>query len=117
MCLDKDILYKGNKIYSPKNCVFAPNNINTLFISCNSKRGDFPIGVTFNKRDKIFIAQCNDKTGRKHIGRFSNAEDAFYKGYKPFKEHYIKEVAEDYKDQIPQNLYNAMYNYKIEITD
>lgn len=24
MCLDKDILNKGNKIYSPDNCIIAP---------------------------------------------------------------------------------------------
>ena len=40
----------------------------------------------------------------------------FYK-YKEFKEDYIKKVAEEYKDVIPQNLYNAMYNYVVEITD
>ena len=48
---------------------------------------------------------------------FDNKEDAFYDGYKPFKEAYIKEVAKDYKDKIPQNLYDAMINYVVEITD
>ena len=40
----------------------------------------------------------------------------FY-AYKKFKENFIKEVAKEYKEQIPQNLYEAMYDYKVEITD
>ena len=30
--LDKDILYKGNKLYSLENCVLVPDYINSLFI-------------------------------------------------------------------------------------
>lgn len=29
----------------------------------------------------------------------------------------IKEVADYYKDKIPKKLYNAMYDYEVEITD
>ena len=43
-------------------------------------------------------------------------EEAF-RAYKQFKEDYIKQVADEYKDKIPQKLYDAMYNYKVDITD
>jgi len=117
MQLDKDILFKGNKIYSPENCVFVPSNINTLFIKCDSARGEYPIGITFNKREQIYVAQCKNKNGKRVIGKFLNPNIAFYEGYKPFKESYIKEIAEECKSQIPQNLYEAMYKYIVEITD
>ena len=43
--LDKDILVKGNKIYSPDTCCFVPKEVNTVFTKRQSKRGDYPIGV------------------------------------------------------------------------
>ena len=46
MCLDKDILHKGNKVYSRETCIFVPERINTLFTKCNKSRGKDPIGVT-----------------------------------------------------------------------
>jgi hypothetical protein len=117
MCLDKDILIKGNKIYSSETCVFVPNRINCLFTNCKSSRGEYPIGVHYNKKESIYIAKCHIDGNNKEIGRFKTPEDAFYLGYKPFKENYIKEVAEEYKDKIPKILYDAMYRYQINITD
>ena len=45
MCLDKDILIKGNKIYSPETCCFVPEKINTLFVKSDKSRGNNPIGT------------------------------------------------------------------------
>lgn len=118
MALDKDILIKGNKIYSPETCVFVSNRINVLFTKSNATRGDYPIGVSWNKREEKFRAYCQTSFGKqKHLGYYSTPEDAFYKGYKPFKERYIKEIAEEYKNKIPKKLYDALYNYEVEITD
>lgn len=122
MCLDKDILVKGNKIYSPETCIFVPHNINMLFVKCDKARGEYPVGVHYSKRDEKFIAQCNVYDNEKkikstkHLGLYNTPEEAFYT-YKQFKEKYIKQVADYYKDKIPQKLYDAMYNYKVEIND
>ena len=45
MHLDKDILCKGNKIYSRDTCIFVPKRINSLFVKCDKSRGKDPIGV------------------------------------------------------------------------
>ena len=45
MALDKDILVKNNKIYSPDTCVFVPQNINSLFTNGKRNRGELPLGV------------------------------------------------------------------------
>ena len=117
MNLDKDILNKGNKIYSPKNCIFVPERINYLFLKRNTKRGGLPIGVTYHKKNNKYQAQCNiGKEITKYLGLYSTPTEAFL-AYKTFKELYIKQVADEYKELIPIKLYNAMYSYKVEITD
>ena len=115
MTLDKDILHKGNKIYSPDNCVFVPSSINSLFTKRNNERGEYPIGVY--KKGNKFVAHLSKGNGKLiHLGMFNNPEEAFL-AYKEHKELYIKEVAEEYKSQIQHELYQAMMNYEVEIDD
>lgn len=122
MDLDKDILIKHNKIYSPDTCVFVPQIINLLFVKCDNSRGDYPIGVSYHKRDKKFRARCSvydfkeNKSKSIYLGYYEAPNKAFEE-YKKFKEQNIKEVTEYYKEQIPSKLYDALYNYKVEITD
>lgn len=115
MNLDKDILVKGNKIYSPETCVFAPHNVNALFIKSNSSRGEYPIGVHFDQKSNKFRAQYS-KFQKVCIG-WSNSIEGAFALYKKYKEKYIKNMAEKYKTKIPQKLYKAMNNYIVEITD
>lgn len=118
MQVDKDILNKNNNIYSPDKCVFVNNHINSLLLSCKSKRGDYLIGVYFNKRNNKFSSQCRNSLTNKRVGLglFDNETDAFY-AYKRYKENHIKEVADYYKDCIPTILYDALYTYTVEETD
>lgn len=114
--LDKDILQKGNKIYSPETCCFVPSQINTLFTKGKSVRGAYPIGVGINKSNKFHARISRDSKTRIHLGTFDTSGEAF-QAYKTAKEDYIKEVAELWKDSISENTYKALYNYKVEITD
>ena len=120
MHLDKDILYKNNKIYSPQTCIFVPERINTLFVNCTKSRGEYPVGVTYNKDNDMFHARCRvlegEKSKTKHIGYYNTSFEAFI-SYKKFKENYIKRIADEYKEFIPNKLYEAMYKYEIEIDD
>jgi hypothetical protein len=47
---------------------------------------------------------------------YDNIEQAFFT-YKAFKEKIIKQMANEYKGEIPFNLYNAMMSYVVEIED
>lgn len=114
-CLDKDILIKGNKTYSPHACCFVPNEINALFNKCKNNRGKTDIiGVTF-RRGK-YIARVNKFGLPKQVGVFSDKFQAF-NAYKKAKEGYIKEVADKWKDKLELRVYEALYNYQVEITD
>jgi hypothetical protein len=117
MELDKDILCKGNKEYSPDKCVFVPHSLNSMFTKRNADRGELPIGV--RKMGKKYGASCNvgKRDDKKHLGTYLTPEKAFYDGYKPFKEQFIKDKANEYKEKIPTNLYEAMCNYTVSITD
>jgi len=116
MELDKDILHKGNKLYSPENCVFVPHAINSLFTKRQNDRGDCPIGVTIGNGDKIIAACRNSKGIKKYLGQFETKLQAF-NAYKKVKEKTINEIADIYKTQIPAKLYVALVNYKVSIED
>ena len=120
MCLDKDILRKGNKVYSRDTCIFVPQRINLLFTKCDKSRGDNPIGVT-PRPSGNYQVHCNNGYGKKiPLGTYSTEEEAF-RVYKEYKEKVIKEVIDSYKGKIPEPFYSklktAMYNYKVEIDD
>lgn len=117
MHLDKDILVKGNKIYSPETCIFVPRLLNELFVKKNANRGDLPIGVSFSKGK--YLAKCSNpfqKNNQVSLGYYDTAEEAF-DSYKKYKEGIIKEMAYRYKDKVPQRLFEALLHYKVEIVD
>lgn len=113
--LDKDVLIKGNKAYSPDACCFVSSEINNLFIKSDSKRGEYPIGVTKVKGGK-YRAQIVKNNKVVYLGTFKTIEEAF-QVYKTAKEQYIKEIADKYKNLIDKKVYQALINYKVEITD
>ena len=114
--LDKDLIVKGNKIYSPETCVLLPSDINMILTSSKAKRGDSPIGVSFHKAKGKYCSSIRIENKLKHLGTFNTPEEAFY-AYKEAKENYIKEVANKYKDQIDIRAYEALMKYEVNIDD
>lgn len=120
MEIDKDILFKGNKIYSPETCVIVPSSINCLFTKADSARGSCVIGVYFKKENNKYVAQCSKTIDNKRksvfLGYYHSEYEAFAI-YKDFKESLIKETAYKFKGKIPNKLYKAMICYNVDITD
>ena len=114
--LDKDILIKGNKIYSEDTCCFVPQEINLSVVTRKDYRGEYPVGVGYKPLRNQYRARCNKFGKNVHLGWFSTVEDAF-RAYKVAKEQYLKELANKWKDQIDPRVYEALMNYQVEITD
>lgn len=116
--VDKDILNKGNKVYSPENCCLVPQKVNGLFAKSDAARGDYPIGVA--KVNSGYMARCKNPFTNvmEYLGVYTTPEKAFL-AYKKYKEKAIKQMAqEEYdNDNITKECYEAMMNYKVEITD
>ena len=110
--LDKDILVKGNKVYSEDTCCFVPKEINLLLVKHDKGRGNYSLGVDYHKSRKQFRARCSDK----HLGWFNTEIEAF-NAYKTAKEDYIKSLANKWKDRIDPRVYEALMKYEVEITD
>jgi hypothetical protein len=75
-----------------------------------------PVGVSFSERDHKYRAEMSFMGRRIKLGTFDTAEDAFAR-YKEYKEDFIQDMAEQYRDEIPNKVYEAMMGWKIEVDD
>ena len=115
--MDKDLLIKGNKVYSEDTCVFLPKEINLVLTKRTASRGEHLIGVHWCKRDKSFKAQISKNKGKQeYLGSFKTEIEAF-NAYKVAKESFVKEQADKYKDMLDPRAYSALQNYVVNIDD
>ena len=114
--LDKDILIKGNKVYSEDTCCIVPPEINVALANNKSVRGSFPQGVIYNSTKTRYRARIQRGDKWESLGTYDTPEEAF-NAYKQAKEAHIKSLAEKWKDQIDNRVYEALMNWKVEIPD
>lgn len=74
--LDKDILFKGNKVYGPDTCVLIPSQLNSFFIDCGAQRGKYPQGVSYFKGGGKFRSYIRDEGKYVHLGLFRTVGEA-----------------------------------------
>lgn len=118
--VDKDILIKGNKIYSPETCCLVPQSVNMLFMNKFSCRGELPIGVSKDsKNPNKYIVRCSNIDNKLVCIGFTDSPIKGFYIYKEYKENIIKQVAKmEYdKGNITERCYNAMINYQVDVTD
>lgn len=108
--LDKDLIRPGNRVYSPDTCVFVDQSINKLLIDSAAARGVYPIGVSFDKPLKKFVAKLRINGKQKHLGCFTNPVDAHFAYVNAKVDHVetIQATIED--DQVYDGLHRHMSN-------
>lgn len=118
--LDKDILLPGNKIYGPDTCIFVPKRINDLFVHIHGRVDNgLPTGVTYSEKTGTYkvsaMLTCDDSDKKKNVilGYYDTIEEAF-DVYKEHKKAEIIYIADLYRRKIPEQLYQAMVNWKFD---
>ena len=115
--LDKDLLVKGNKVYSESACVFIHKDINLLLTKSTASRGKHLIGVSWHDKGKAFEARVSKSKGKsEHLGYFKTEIRAF-NAYKTAKEAFVKEQTNKWKGKIDERAYEALLNYEVNIDD
>ena len=103
--LDKDLLFKGNEIYSPETCILVPQELNKILGNTGIDRG---ISTRPDLNGKWMI-RCNTVHGEIYLG--CHPRVAAIKIYQDFKLNYIKERAEFWKDRVDSKVYEALMNF------
>ena len=88
--IDKDLLHKGNTMYSPSNCLFVPPEINNLLTDNRAIRGEYPQGV--HKKYRKYIAEIRTNGKKRYIGSYNTIKDA-ERAYNKRKSEHIKDIS------------------------
>lgn len=114
-CLDKDILVKGNRVYSPNTCCFLPNIVNIFINATYKKESGLPEGVNViqpkTPNSKVgYVARCHFLGKREYLGYFDcqiEAGEVYYKR----KVEAAAALAEKYKGKIREDARLILINY------
>lgn len=114
--LDKDILLKGNKVYSKDTCCILPQAINSIFTKPPKRHNGLPVGVRQKRVGKKYTVELKTLNRTVYLGSFDKLEDAFLV-YKKAKEASILELVELYKGDLTPETIKALMSYQVESTD
>lgn len=92
--LDKDLLYQGNKVYSPSTCVLIPPHVNSSIVLSNkSHDNNLPLGVSKarTKRKERYKAQGF----RRSLGTYTEIKEA-HKAWQIYKSDKMLKTALEY---------------------
>lgn len=109
--IDKDLLIRDNRHYSPETCVFLPKELNTLIMRGKTGRGEQPPGVFLDKNGYYIAKACGV-----FLGSYGNPDAAFM-AYKVYKEKRAKELSFHYKSRLDPRAFDALQEYTVSIDD
>ena len=110
--LDKDLLVKGNKVYSPDTCLFIDKRVNTFLVENNASRGNFPIGVYWSEREKKFHASINLGGGKTKSLKYHDTPEEAHRAWLQAKLELAIQLASEQDDpRVAKALLERYENY------
>lgn len=106
--LDKDILIQGNTEYAPDTCALVSHYTNTIFESRGIKNN-----IVENSKTGMFDVAMLLLGKKMDVGSFGTKKMA-QKELFEYKKDYIRQFARKSKKQVPEKVYQAMMNWKVE---
>ena len=105
--VDKDLIGKNSKIYSPETCCIIPHEINIgIRIVNKAESGGI---LSWDKKRQAYKVRM--KVHTRHINtqrkKYKDALDLYFEK----KDEFVKAMAEDFKDVIDKRAYNALMKY------
>lgn len=109
--LDKDILFQGNKVYSPDTCVFVDGFVNLFLTDRAAARGEWPLGVDWFEQKQKFRSRCNNPFTKKqeYLGLFTCPNQAHI-AWKARKHELACQLADIQTDQRLADALRERYN-------
>lgn len=105
--LDKDYLCTHRSIYSPQTCAFIPKALNYFLGSSPSRRGDTPLGVSFDRNRNKYAAHIRVDGKSKGLGRFTTPQHA-HRAYQKAKIDAGLSLMENYKGSVDNRVINSL---------
>ena len=114
-CLDKDILFEGNKVYGEDTCVFISQMVNSFITNSGASRGKYLIGTCWFKSRNKFQANCSNPFTKKkeYLGLFTTELEAHnvWLSRKLELAHELADIQED--PRVAKALIDRYTNYTI----
>ena len=74
--LDKDLLFKANKVYSPDTCCFILKSTNLFLTNGTMSKKTNPLGVSWSTKTRKFISSIRIHGKQEYLGQFDVAWEA-----------------------------------------
>lgn len=113
--LDKDLIFKGNTVYSEATCLLVPRKVNMFLCKSEAARGRYAIGVSWHEQYGKFASAVSDS--KEKTVSYHNTEHEAFLAYKVAKEKIAKGLANKYSGKCDVRIIEALNNYQVDITD
>lgn len=110
--LDKDLICKECKMYSPKTCCLLPPEVNAIFQNKVISKSTGVRGV--HKEGNKYTTTISKFGKQTYLGLYETIEEA-HNAYNNAKKEYLDELSERWKGTLPDKVCNAIRDFDIRL--